>query len=181
MKDLKLVLIFVLVTLVTIGGETASSRSKKKSNDIFANMGDYNVSQLQVGVQGTRFLKVSGFGKKLDDAILQVKKNAIHASLFRGVPAISTIPEIPPLITDSNARIKHAEYFECFFEISDSDTESFIAFVKDVSEGDVPSGANQIRVKGGYRVNLYLQVLYDDLRRKLEKDEIIRPLGDIFK
>ncbi len=44
----------------------------------------------------------------------------------------------------------------------------------------VPSGTDRRQVKGGYKVGIYVQVMYDNLKRKLEADGIARKLSSGF-
>ena len=38
----------------------------------------------------------------------------------------------------------------------------------------VPSGQDRMKIKGGYKVAIYVQVMYDNLRDKMEADGIVR-------
>ena len=56
--------------------------------------------------QGSIVLKVWSYSKKRDIATAQAGKNAVHAVLFKGVPALNTstarVPAQEPIITDIN-------------------------------------------------------------------------------
>lgn len=44
----------------------------------------------------------------------------------------------------------------------------------------VPSGQDKRKVKGGYKVAIYVQVMYDNLKKKMEDDGIVRKLSTGF-
>lgn len=44
----------------------------------------------------------------------------------------------------------------------------------------VPSGQDRLKVKKGYKVAIYVQVMFDNLRKKLEADGIVKSLSSGF-
>lgn len=152
-----------------------SAQKVKDKSQIFKNWNTYEVSTVQVGQEGTKFLKVWGFGKKVDIAIAQAKKNAVHACIFRGIPGNENAMATPALCNDPNILDTQADYFYDFFEIS----ETYIRFVNLTTDG-IPSAQDKREVKGGYKVAIYVQVMYDNLRDKLQADGIIKKLNSGF-
>lgn len=130
---------------------------------------------IRVGSDGTKFIKVWGFGKKVDIAVMEAKKNAVAACIFRGLPACSTAMATPALCTDPNAGTTHQDYFNNFFTTGGT----YLNFVNLTTDG-IPSGQDRRQVKGGYKVAIYVQVMHDNLRRQLEADGIIKGLSSGF-
>ena len=56
---------------------------------------------------------------------------------------------------------------------------TYISFVDSSTDG-VPSGQDRREVKGGYKVALYVRVNTDMLRKKLQQDNIIVSLQNMF-
>lgn len=166
-------LIFLLV--LVFSAPISFSQNRKERKALFESMQNFEVSTIKVGTDGTKFIKVWGFGKKVDDAIVQAKKNAVYACIFRGLPAASTVNATPPLCKDPNAYQVNQEYFDQFFETAGP----YIGFVNMTTDG-VPSGQDRLKVKKGYKVAIYVQVMFDNLRKKLEADGIIKSLSSGF-
>lgn len=138
----------------------------------------YEAATVQVGQNGTKSLKVWGFGKNVDKAIEQAKKNAVHACLFRGIPGTSNAKETPAIFKhqgNGQVAVDNFEYFYRFFEEADE----YIQFVNLTSDG-VPSGQDRRQVKGGFKVAIYVQVMYDNLRDKMKNDGILKNSGSGF-
>ena len=151
------------------------SQSRKERKALFESMQNFEVETVKVGTDGTKFIKVWGYGRKVDDAIVQAKKNAVYACIFRGLPANTEANATPPLCTDPNGYMNNQEYFDNFFETAGP----YIDFVNVTTDG-VPSGEDRLKVKKGYKVALYVQVMHDNLKRKLQADRIIKSLSSGF-
>lgn len=170
MKKLFLALVVIMVLPLATKAQKPSERKK-----LFDNWNNYEVSTVQVGTDGTKFLKVWGFGKKVDRAVTQAKKNAVHACIFRGIPGTSTAMKTPAICPDPNTLENNLDYFYDFFETG----STYIQFVNLTTDG-MPSGQDRRKVKGGYKVAIYVQVMYDNLKKKLEEDGIAKNLGSMF-
>ena len=136
---------------------------------------NYEVTTVKVAVDGTKFVKVWGYGKKVDDAIVQAKKNAVHASLFRGLPGMESAMATPPIFKDPNAFDNNKDYFVDFFLTGGE----YIKYINVTTDG-VPSGQDRRQVRGGYKVALYVQVMFDNLRDKMEADGLVNKLSTGF-
>ena len=65
--------------------------------------------------------------------------------------------------------------FDNFFETAGT----YLNFVNMTTDG-VPSGQDRLKIKKGYKVAIYVQVMFDNLRKKLETDGIIKGLSTGF-
>jgi uncharacterized Fe-S cluster-containing radical SAM superfamily enzyme len=152
-----------------------SGQSKKEIKNLMESFNNYEVTTVKVAVDGTKFVKVWGYGKKVDDAIVQAKKNAVHASLFRGLPGMESAMATPPIFKDPNAFDSNKDYFINFFFTGGE----YIKYINVTTDG-VPSGQDRRQVKGGYKVALYVQVMYDNLRDRMEADGLVKKLNSGF-
>jgi hypothetical protein len=170
---IKKVLLFMCFVgaLTTVG----MAQKVKDRHDLFNNWNNYEVSTVQVGQDGTKFLKVWGFGKRVDLAVTQAKKNAVHACIFRGVPGNANAMATPALCPDPTTLDANLDYFYDFFETG----STYLSFVNLTTDG-IPSGQDKREVKGGYKVAIYVQVMYDNLKKKLQSDGIIKSLNSGF-
>lgn len=170
----KLMILMVIVMAIPFAGQAQKASERRK---LFDNWNNYEVETVKVGQDGTKLLKVWGFGKKVDRAVTQAKKNAVHACIFRGIPGNSAghAAGTPAICKDPNALENNLDYFYDFFETG----STYIQFVNLTTDG-MPSGQDRREVKGGYKVAIYVQVMYDNLKRKLEADGIVKSLNSGF-
>ncbi len=169
--------ILVLLLLLSVVSFEADAQSRRKDRKVLFNSSyNYEIVPIEVGTEGTKYVKVWAYGKKVEDAINTAKMSAVAAAIFRGIPAGGDqVAATPPLCRDMDAAEKHEAYFEEFFTIGGP----YLQFVTQTSHG-VPSGQDQVKIKKGYKVGISVQIMYDNLRRKLEQDGIIRGLSSGF-
>lgn len=133
----------------------------------------YEIETVGIGLEGTKVLKVWAFDKTVDGAIEKAKKSAVAACIFKGLPASSNANATPPLCVSPGEEWN--DYFFSFF----SDTGKYASFVNITTDGS-PSGQDRLKTKKGYKVGVFVQVLYDQLRRQLEDDGVINKMNTWF-
>lgn len=163
---------------------SAFAQSAAERRALFRSWNNYEITQVKTATTGQVFVKVWGYGKKVDKAIAQAKKNAIHACIFRGLaPVGGNIGAFPALIQDQSyiQNDEIADYFCDFFNIGFKKEVNppYISYINLTTDG-VPSGQDRREVKGGYKVAIYVVVNTDMLRKKLQQDDIIVSLKDMF-
>ena len=166
MRRLITVLFVVLASTAICAGQNKDRRKSFKSWE------NYEVTTEAVGVEGTKFIKVWGFGKNVDTALMAAKRNAVHACIFRGLPANTNVNATPPILKNPNAYEEHEEYFNDFFAAGGP----YLGYINMTTDG-IPSGQDRRKVQGGYKVAIYVQVMYDNLKSKLEADGLARKLN----
>ena len=166
--------VLMTVSAVSVSAQNRDRRKSFQSWDNYDNYGETG-SYIVVGVDGTKFVKVWGFGKTVDAAIMNAKENAVHACIFRGIPGSATAMSTPPICPNPDTLVSNEDYFQNFFSAGGP----YLAYVSMTTDG-VPSGTDKRKVKGGYKVGIYVQVMYDNLKRKLENDGIARKLSSGF-
>lgn len=145
--------------------------ARKKEKYKYNEARNYEVVMLGVGSDGTKVFKIYATEKNVERAIALAKKAAIEVTLFRGLPAKGSIAATPRLV-DNQTREANADYFDTFFESGGR----YLQYLNVTTDG-VPSGQDRLKIKGGYKVGLSVQVLYDNLRSDLEADGIIKSLN----
>lgn len=151
-----------------------NSQSRKERKQLFDSTSNYEIEMLGVGQDGTKVFKIWAFGKKPDDAIMHAKQLAVRACLFRGLPG-SGKTSATPAICESGAESSHADFFDSFFTVGGP----YLNYVNITTDG-IPSGQDRLKVKGGYKIGLKVQILYDNLRKAMEKEGIAKRLDSIF-
>lgn len=163
--------IFIFIALQSV---SANGQSRKERKQLFDSTTNYEVQMLGVGQDGTKVFKVWAYGKEVDEAIMQAKKLAVRACLFRGLPGSGQTNATPP-ICEITAETQHDTFFEQFFTTGGA----YLNYVNITTDG-IPSGQDRLKVKKGYKVGLKVQVLYDNLRKTMEHEGISKRLNSIF-
>ena len=172
---MKRTLLIALTLLVTLSAVSASAQTGKDRRKSFKSWDNYEITTEKVGVDGTKFVKVWGFGKTVDAAVMNAKENAVHACIFRGLPGSATAMSTPPICPDPDTMSANEDYFKDFFSAGGP----YLAYISMTTDG-VPSGTDKRKVQGGYKVGIYVQVMYDNLKHKLQADGIARKLSSGF-
>ncbi|MDR1225402.1 MAG: hypothetical protein LBK47_00700 [Prevotellaceae bacterium] len=169
---MKKIALFALALLVVV---QVNAQSRKERKLLFGSSYNYEILMLGVGQDGTKVFKVYAYAKKVDDAIVQAKKNAVAACIFRGLPGANGAAPTPAICPDPNTEENNLDYFTSFFATGGR----YLQYINLTTDG-VPSGQDRLKVKGGYKVGISVQVLYDKLRKDLEAAGIARGLSSGF-
>lgn len=172
MKVLTLTFVAALFTTLSFA-QSKGKVAKMEYNSSY----NYEVATVAVGVDGTKLVKVWGYGKKAEDAQRTAKKNAVACAIFKGYPAAGNgrAAATPAITTDANAAEKHKEYFEKFF----APGGQYLSFVNQSTDAP-PSGADRIKMKKMYKVGITVSVAFDALRKEMEAQGIARSLNSGF-
>lgn len=177
MRRFKNLTILLVVTLL-FSTITCSAQSKNKVRKLEYNSAyNYEVTTVAVGVDGTKLVKVWGYGKKPEDAIRKAKMDAIACAIFRGFPAGAggRAAKTPAIVTESGALEKNEAFFNTFFDVAGK----YLQYVN-LSTDAPPSGADRIKMKKGYKVGVTMSIAFDELRKYLEEEGIARKLDAGF-
>jgi len=175
MKTIRLVSLLLLGVMFYSNVSSQERYSRKERKAHYSSNYNYEVQISGVGQDGTKVMKVWGYGKRVEDAIIEAKMNAVASAIFKGIPGGHGAAATPAILTDPNASEKHADYFETFF----SPGGKYLQFITMTTDG-MPSGQDRLKMKTGYKVAIYVQVMYDALRKQLETDGIARRLDAGF-
>lgn len=131
---------------------------------------EYQSKCLGTELDGSQTIKAWGKGASRKDAVEQAKKNAIRDVVFKGIKDGDQGCQLKPLLTVINAEEKYQTYFNTFFKDGGE-------FTKYVSLKDERLGNQIIREKvRGKDFSVYsvvVRVMYEDLKNKLIKDQIL--------
>lgn len=167
-------LLLLLAFLLLPFGSNSQSRQERKQ--LFSSTTNYEIQILGVGQDGTKVFKIWAYGKNVDEAIATAKKQAVRACLFRGLPGSEHTNASPAICDGGTAdEQQHADFFREFFTTGGQ----YLNYVNITTDG-VPSGQDRLKVKGGYKVGLKVQVLYNNLRKTMEQEGIRKKLDYLF-
>ena len=178
MKKVVMNFAIAIASMLFVGSVTvADAQSRNKVRKLEYNSRyNYEVSTVAVGVDGTKVVKVWGYGKKAEDAMRNAKELGVACALFRGFPAGSngSAAPTPAIISDPNADTKYEEYFTKFFEPGGK----YLQYVNYSSDA-VPTDRVKVNKKT-YKVGVVLSIAYDELRKEMEREGIARKLNSGF-
>jgi hypothetical protein len=165
----------LLLTLVFLSGlfSTAFAQGvRKEFKKLWGSDVSYEVTVVDIGTDGTKLLKVWGYDKKADLAKIDAKKNAVAACLFKGAVG-SREKIVKPIIPDPREADSHQAYFEKFFETGG-------AYLQYVGISNDATGKDIIKMKKGYKVGVVVSVNYDNLRKEMERQGIVKKLSNVL-
>ncbi|MGE0077698.1 MAG: hypothetical protein AB7S48_07560 [Bacteroidales bacterium] len=165
----------ILFALVCVVALPVNAQTRKERKILYNSQYNYEIEPVGVGQDGTKVFKVWGYGKKVEDAVMNAKEAAVAACIFKGLPGGQGSAPTPAICSQPNAEVTHADYFEKFFTVGGK----YLQFIALTNDGD-PSGEDRIKIKKGFKVAIYVQVMYDALRKQLEADGIARKLDAGF-
>ena len=171
---MKNILLFALILCVPMVAFSQKQKIKKANED--TENWRYEVETVEVGLQGTCVVKVWSYSKKPTVAANQARKNAVHGLIFKGLAAKDRIPGKKPLVSEAEAQAKHADFFDSFF----SDNGDFMRYVTLTNNGAIGAGDVMKVDKKTYKVGIIVTVNYNDLRKALEDQGVVRKLNAGF-
>lgn len=130
----------------------------------------YETEAVATGAQGTYLIKVWSYSRNPNIAIEQAKKNAVHSIIFRGFAGKQGVSGQKPLANISDEQT-HKEYFDNFFK-----NGLYNNFVSLSGDG-VVKAEDRLKVHNEYKMGVVVSVNVQSLRKELEKQGIIKPLG----
>lgn len=166
--------VFYILIVLLLASEVLVAQKRKERKEAFNSSYNYEIFVQAVGVDGTKVYKVYGYGKKVEDAILNARRCAVAAVVFKDIPGTAGAEGTPALCTD-DAATQHAAWFDNFFAYGGA-WQNYVNLATDAA----PSGKNRLKMKDGYKVGIIVQVLYDKLRADLEKAGICKKLDYLF-
>ena len=166
---------YILLVVLLMIGEALVAQKRKERKEAFSSNCNYEIHIMAVGMDGTKVYKVYGYGKKVEDAILNAKRSAVAAAVFKDIPGHSGVEGSPAICSDSEVATRHADYFDSFFAYG-GPWQNYVNLTTDAA----PSGKDRVKMKDGYKVGVVVQVLYDNLRKDLEKVGIVKTLDHLF-
>lgn len=130
------------------------------------------VEQIRVAQDGSRLVKTWGVAGNADKAIIAAMRNAVETCLFTGIQPTATAGAIPPLCP--NGYQDNKRYFDRFF--ANGTYQQYVVRANSL----YPTGQDNVRVRGGRQVGIQVQLLVNQLRKRLEADGVIKSLDNIW-
>ena len=130
----------------------------------------YEIESVGVGADGTYAIRVWSYSKKAKMPLEGAKRNAVHAVIFKGVPAGNGAASQPPLKTDA-VTASDSVFFGNFFQGEYQD------YINSVASGSLR--ILKLRARE-YKIGYVVSVAKDNLRKYLEDQGVIKGLSSGF-
>ncbi len=164
----------IILVLAILAVTTTDAQSRKERKAMYDSNYNYEIECLGVGQDGTKLVKIWGYGKKADDAVFEAKKNAVAAVIFRGIPGGRGAAATPAILSVDGYE-KNMDFFDDFFKAGGM----YLSFVNSTTDG-MPGGSDRIKMSKGYKVALSASVNYEQLRKYLEEKGIAKKMDAGF-
>ncbi len=159
--------IFFLIFTTILLASCSSASKLNRANQPFA----YEVESVGVGSDGTYAIRIWSFSKKPEITMVKPQQNAIHATLFRGIPAGGGAVAQPPIVPSDSGYDENSPFFQEFFK---TDYQRFVNSVARGSAQVVKCGRKE------YKIGYVMSIAKDNLRKYLEDQGIIKSLSTGF-
>lgn len=170
MKFLKIYIIVLL--LIPINSLFSQTNSNRRVTEERTRNWQYESICSESGGTGSSYLiQVTSYVGDLRLALNQAKKNAIHAVLFKGVAGNNLGCTAKEPLIKNGVYNDNFEYFEDFFYNTTSQYNKYAT-----SPSGTAESSEKLQRKMN-KVTFIISVNVDELRKKLEYDKIIEPMG----
>lgn len=166
---LKLI-VFALVAMFSVAG---FADSKKKKDKVYKYELVCNKGGAQAKDKNYKTVKVYSYGKKSDDAREACQENAVHGILFKGYAGEGSDSGMRALCPEGYEA--HKKYFDDFFE-----NGYWRQYVQLTNNGAIAPGDMIQVAKKEYKVGMLVTINVTELRRRLEKDGIVKSMNSLF-
>lgn len=158
--------IVVLLSACFVAASCSTSKSAMKS----PTPATTTMECTQITNDDNYIVEVQSNGKNVEKATESALVYAVKGMLFEGIPGSTTnrIQSQQPLVKDPSVRTTKKEYFDHLFDSGD-----YRLYVETMP-GIAPK---VVKFDGGYKVKVSVILKKQLLRKRLEKDGIIKSLG----
>lgn len=175
----KLNLLLTLLIVVGLSSQMLSQNNvRREQRKLWANDMNYEAVVVAVGADGTKLIKVYAYAKKIAIAKIKAKQNAVAACLFKGIHG-SREKNVKPIITDPREADAHEAYFDKFFDLETGEYVRYVGVTNDATGKDIVKMTGGLW-KGGYKVGMTVSVNYDELRKEMERQGIVKKLSNVL-
>lgn len=172
---------FFLLCAFTASSILVPAQNARKINKgLYKSSASYEIQVLGVGQDGTKVFRIWSFDKTVEAAVNKAKRDAVAACLFVGLPGSGNTNQTPAICKMSDEKT-YEDFFQEFFRYPQKNGEggAYLRFVNRTTD-ETPSGKYRIQMKGGYKIAIDVQVMYNHLRSYMEEQGISKKLDAGF-
>lgn len=137
----------------------------------------YDIECEGIAKQGAKLVKVWSYSKNPKHAIASAMRNAVHGMIFKGYAGGGQgCTPMQPLVKDIETEEKFKKFFDDFFD----EGGDYLKYVSAATDGSIGPGDRLKVSRREYKIGVVVNVMTDQLRKRLEKENIIRSLSSGF-
>lgn len=168
---------YFLMGLFLIIGASANAQWKKNKANEDTKIWRYDLECEGIAKQGSKLVKVWSYSKNPKHAISRGMKNAVHGIIFKGYAGGGQgCTPLKPLVKSAETESEFQEFFDAFF----ADGGEYLKYVSAATDGSIAAGDRLKVSKREYKIGVIVNVQFDQLRKRLESEDIIRSLTSGF-
>lgn len=167
----------VLLVIILSFGINANAQWKKNKANEDTKIWRYDLECEGIAKQGSKLVKVWSYSKNPKHAISSAMKNAVHGIVFKGYAGGKQgCTSFKPLVKSVETEEKYKDFFDKFF----LDGGEFLKYVSAATDGSIAPGDRLKISRREYKIGVIVNVQSDQLRKRLEKEGIIKGLTSGF-
>ncbi len=164
----------VLLLFVNFGAQ-AQWKKQKALED--TKIWRYDIECEGIAKQGAKLVKVWSYSKNPKHAVASSMRNAVHGIIFKGYAGGGQgCTSFQPLVNDPSVEEEHEEFFDEFF----AEGGEYLKYVSSATDGNIAPGDRLKVSKREYKIGAVVTVMSDQLRKRLEKENIVKSLTSGF-
>lgn len=174
---MKLSHLFTTIFFVLIANFGAQAQFKKEKAFEDTKIWRYDIECQGIAKQGAKLVKVWSYSKNPKHAIASAMRNAVHGVIFKGYAGGGQgCTSFQPLVNDPSVEEANKAFFDKFFE----EGGEYLKYVSAATDGSIAPGDRLKVSKREYKIGVVVNVMSDQLRKRLEKENIIKSLTSGF-
>lgn len=137
----------------------------------------YDIECEGIAKQGSKLVKVWSYSKNPKHSINHAMKNAVHGMIYKGYAGGGRgCTSFKPLLKDPSLEKEHKAFFDAFF----GEAGEYRKYVTSATDGNIAPGDRLKVSRREYKIGVVVNVATDQLRKRLEKEGIVRALNSGF-
>ncbi|BAO76876.1 hypothetical protein [Winogradskyella sp. PG-2] len=163
----------LLVIILTGFSLNANAQWKKNKANKDTKIWRYDLECEGIAKQGSKLVKVWSYSKNPKHAISRGMKNAVHGIVFKGYAGGGQgCTSLKPLVKSAETETKFKEFFDKFF----ADGGEYLKYVSAATDGSIAPGDRLKISRREYKIGVIVNIQFDQLRKRLESEGIIKGL-----
>jgi hypothetical protein len=169
--------LFSTILFVLVASFSAQAQFKKEKALEDTKIWRYDIECEGIAKQGAKLVKVWSYSKNPKHAISSSMRNAVHGIIFKGYAGGGQgCTSFQPLVNDPSVVAAHKAFFDEFF----AEGGEYLKYVSAATDGSIGPGDRLKISKREYKIGAVVTVMSDQLRKRLEKENIIKSLTNGF-
>jgi hypothetical protein len=174
---MKIKYLFMTVLFVFVSHLSANAQWKKNKALEDTKIWRYDIECEGIAKQGAKLVKVWSYSKNPRHAISSTMRNAVHGIIFKGYAGGGQgCTPLRPLVNDPSVEEEYKEFFDAFFE----EGGEYLKYVSAATDGSIAPGDRLKVNRREYKIGAIITVMSDELRKRLEKENIVKSLSSGF-